>query len=41
MLQAAGTPRPCRYQSLAAEYGIELDVDSVPRVCERFGLTFG
>ncbi|CAN5675037.1 hypothetical protein BH23ACI1_BH23ACI1_12310 [soil metagenome] len=41
MLQAAGTPDPAAVQSLAAEYGIEFDFDSVPRACERLGLTFG
>jgi mannose-6-phosphate isomerase-like protein (cupin superfamily) len=41
LLQAAGTPDFAAIQSLAAEYGIEFDFDSVPRVCERFGLTFG
>jgi mannose-6-phosphate isomerase-like protein (cupin superfamily) len=41
LLQAAGTPDPAAIQSLAAEYGIEFDFASVPKVCERFGLTFG
>jgi quercetin dioxygenase-like cupin family protein len=41
LLQAAGAPDPAAIQSLAAEYGIEFDFESVPKVCARFGLTFG
>jgi quercetin dioxygenase-like cupin family protein len=41
LLQAAGEPDFGAIQSLAAEYGIEFDFESVPKVCERFGLTFG
>jgi len=28
-------------QDLFARYGIEHDLESVPALCERFGLTFG
>lgn len=41
MLIAEGVADPAAIQSLAAEYGIEFDFDSVPRLCERHGLTFG
>jgi quercetin dioxygenase-like cupin family protein len=41
LLQAAGGPDPAAIQSLAAEYGIEFNFESVPEICERFGLTFG
>jgi quercetin dioxygenase-like cupin family protein len=40
LLAAAGGPDPAAIQSLAAEYGIEFDFDSVPLLCERHGLTF-
>ena len=32
-------PMPPR--ALAARYGLEMDFDSIPGLCERFGLTFG
>jgi quercetin dioxygenase-like cupin family protein len=41
LLQAAGMPDPSAIQSLAEEYGIEFQFDSVPGLCERFGLRFG
>jgi quercetin dioxygenase-like cupin family protein len=40
LLTAAGAPDPTAIQSLADEYGIEFDFESVPEVCRRFGLTF-
>ncbi|MEZ5318078.1 MAG: cupin domain-containing protein [Vicinamibacterales bacterium] len=40
MLSAAGGADPAAIQSLAEAYGIEFDFDSVPRLCERFGLVF-
>jgi len=41
LLATAGTPDPAAIQSLAAEFGIEFDFDSVPDLCARHGLTFG
>ena len=41
MLAVAGAPDPAAIQSLAAEYGIEFDFESVPMLCARHGLTFG
>lgn len=42
MLRRAGDqPNPAAIESLAAEFGIEFDFASVPKLCERFGLTFG
>jgi len=41
LLSAAGGPDPAAIQSLAGEYGIEFDFDSVPELCERLGLSFG
>jgi quercetin dioxygenase-like cupin family protein len=32
---------PERMAALQARYGIELDFESIPGLCERFGLTFG
>jgi mannose-6-phosphate isomerase-like protein (cupin superfamily) len=40
MLQAAGGAKPEAILALAGEFGIEFDFESIPRVCERFGLTF-
>ena len=37
----AGAPAPETMQDLFARYGIEHDLESVPALCERFGLTFG
>jgi hypothetical protein len=28
-------------QMLAAEYGVDIDYESVPRLCDGFGLVFG
>jgi mannose-6-phosphate isomerase-like protein (cupin superfamily) len=38
---AAGPPQPEWLAALADRYGLELDVESIPALCERFGLTFG
>ena len=38
---AAGQPDHEWMASLFARYGIEHDYESVPALCERFGLTFG
>jgi mannose-6-phosphate isomerase-like protein (cupin superfamily) len=38
---AAGPPDPEAIAALAARYGHELDFDSIPGLCERYGLTFG
>src|SRR3954464_15642367 len=38
---AAGPPSPETMAALEARYGIEHDVESIPGLCERFGLTFG
>jgi quercetin dioxygenase-like cupin family protein len=40
MLKEAGGAKPEAIASLAQQYGIEFDFESIPRVCERFGLTF-
>ena len=40
MLVAAGAPDPAAIARLAAEYGIEFDFESVPGLCERYGLSF-
>jgi mannose-6-phosphate isomerase-like protein (cupin superfamily) len=37
---AAGPPEPAAMASLPARYGIDFDYESVPGLCERFGLTF-
>ena len=41
LLTAAGALDPTVIRDLGMEYGIEFDFDSLPGVCERFGLTFG
>ena len=38
---AGGRPDPEWLADLGARYGLEHDVESVPRLCERFGLAFG
>jgi len=38
---ADGPPDPQWLVELGARYGLEFDIDSVPGLCERFGLTFG
>ena len=35
---AGGPPDP---EQLGAEYGLEMDMESVPGLCERFGVSFG
>ena len=40
-LLAAGGLKQSAVRSLAEEYGIEYDADSVPELCARFGLRFG
>jgi quercetin dioxygenase-like cupin family protein len=41
MLMSADKPARGAVQMLAAEYGVEIDYDSVPRLCEQFGLVYG
>jgi mannose-6-phosphate isomerase-like protein (cupin superfamily) len=41
-LFAAGeAPEPTWLAGLVARYGLEVDLDSIPVLCERFGVTFG
>lgn len=37
----AGAPDPEWLATLAARYGLEMDPESIPVLCERFGVTFG
>ena len=37
----AGGPPDARASPTSARYGIEHDVESIPALCERFGLAFG
>ena len=37
--RGAAGPDPARLGELAARYALELEVDSVPALCRRFGLT--
>ncbi len=41
LVDAGGPPTPELIADLEARYGIEHDVESVPALCERFGLDFG
>jgi len=38
---AAGPLDPEQAATASARYGLEFDVESIPGLCERFGLTFG
>ena len=38
---ADGPPPPEFLADLGARYGLEFDFESIPGLCERFGLTFG
>src|SRR5689334_1356522 len=37
---ATGDPDPAALAGLGEQYGLEFDFDSIPVLCERFGLTF-
>jgi mannose-6-phosphate isomerase-like protein (cupin superfamily) len=37
-LGAAGPPQPDAVAEVAARYGLELDFESIPRLCEKYGL---
>ncbi len=37
----AGPPDPAAIAALAARYGLELDFESVPRLVEQYGVSFG
>jgi hypothetical protein len=36
-----GPPEPASLAALGASYGLEFDFESIPGLCERFGVTFG
>jgi mannose-6-phosphate isomerase-like protein (cupin superfamily) len=38
---AGGPPEPEWLATRAASYGLEFDFESIPALCERFGLSFG
>src|SRR4051794_17864182 len=40
-LGAAGPPDPAAIAEVAGRYGLEMDFESIPRLCEKYGLTFG
>ena len=41
MLTSSDRPGRPAVETLAAEYGVEIDYDSVPRLCQEFGLVYG
>src|SRR5215218_8453603 len=41
LLASGGPPNANEIRALAAEYGLEFDLESVPVLCERFGLIYG
>jgi hypothetical protein len=41
LLSGAGPPDPSRIGALAADYGVEIDFASVPRLIEEHGVTLG
>jgi quercetin dioxygenase-like cupin family protein len=40
-LLKAGPPNPAALAALAARHGLEVDLESIPRLTEEFGLQFG
>jgi hypothetical protein len=41
LLASGGLPDPAEIGAVAAEYGLELDAASIPRLCEEHRLAFG
>jgi hypothetical protein len=41
LLQQAGAPDPGARAELAARYGLEVDLESIPRLTQEYGLHFG
>ena len=41
LIEHRGEPAPEELAALGARYGLEFDFESIPQLCERFGLTFG
>jgi mannose-6-phosphate isomerase-like protein (cupin superfamily) len=41
LVDAGQAPEPDWLAALGARYGLEFDFESIPGLCERFGLTFG
>jgi mannose-6-phosphate isomerase-like protein (cupin superfamily) len=41
LVDAGSSPEPESLAALAAGYGLEFDFESIPALCERFGLSFG
>ena len=41
LLQQGGPPDPGALAGLAARYGLEVDLASIPRLTEEYGLRFG
>jgi quercetin dioxygenase-like cupin family protein len=41
LLAQGGPPDPAAVGRLAGEYGLEVDLEAVPGLCERYGLSFG
>ena len=40
-LLATGAPDPERVGEIASRYGLEMDIESVPGLCEKYGVRFG
>jgi mannose-6-phosphate isomerase-like protein (cupin superfamily) len=41
LLERPGRPDPSELGAIAARHGLEVDRDSIPRLTEEYGLTFG
>jgi quercetin dioxygenase-like cupin family protein len=41
LLGDGGPPEPAAIAQLAASYGLELDIGSVPGLCQEYGVSFG
>ena len=41
LLRASGAPDPGARAEIAARYGLEVDLESIPRLTQEYGLQFG
>jgi hypothetical protein len=39
--QSTGPPDPSKLGAIAAQHGLEVDRDSIPRLSEKYGLRWG
>ena len=41
LLQLTGAPEPGARAEIAARYGLEVDLESIPRLTQEYGVHFG